>query len=148
METLMPKPLALRRQRRFETWFLAPFGIFSIYRCVADGIEHDWWSEAIWAAAGLIAGGIGAQLPKNRDKSFSELSAGPGGHEEDYLATKADDFQLTRAIMFFSFVSACTFAAVGVHTGGQWWVIILAWIGTWFVFNLAAMFSVALVRQR
>ena len=31
---------------------------------------------------------------------------------------------------------------------GQWWVVLLAGIGTWFVFNFAAVFSVALVREQ
>jgi hypothetical protein len=148
MKTEMPEPLTLRRQRRFEIWFLGPFGIYAIFRCVVDGIERDWWSVVIWGIACLVTGGIGAQLPKNRHKSFSQLRAGPGVHEEVYSADEFDNFQLTRAIMFFSFVSACTFAAVGIHFGREWWVVLLAGIGTWLVFNFAALFSVALVREQ
>lgn len=148
MKTEVPEPLTLRRQRRFEIWFLGPFGIYSVFRCVVDGIERDWWSLAIWGIACLVTGGIGAQLPKNRRKSFSQLRAGPGLHEGAYSADEFDNFQLTRAINLFSFVSGCTFAAVEIHFGRQWWVVLSAGIGTWLLFNFAAVVSVALVREK
>ncbi len=148
MKTEMPEPLTLSAQRRFETWFLGGFGIYSILRCIVDGIERDWWSVAIWGIACLVTGGIGRSFP--RTATSRSHNSGPA------QAYTRKPTRPMSSITFSSLAPSCFLALCPPAllppwefiSVGQWWVVLLAGIGTWFVFNFAAVFSVALVREQ
>lgn len=113
-------------EQRFERRFLYPFNAVLFVVAIISIVRTDWVSLGICVVACFLTGLIAGRLPKNRTKSFAQLTKGLDGDIEptmDVPQFLVDRYPTTNALLKCSYVAVATGGAIAYHLNQSQWTI-------------------------